>query len=130
MACGTRKEATDIMSENEQIIQQISQQAKVLLENHWPDISEFRNGEESIKIGFHSLLKPQGPKTMVETKISFGKRVTDSIVDWIDPDQMTIAFPASEPAEQPKKRGRPKKNILEKALTSAPAPDPEPEAGA
>ena len=115
------------MNEQEKIIEHISQQARVLLQNHWADISDIRNGEESIKIGFGAIVKYEGNKRMVETKISFGKRVTDSVIDWIDPDQTTFSFPSS-PAQPVKRgRGRPKKTILERVLASGPVPDPEPE---
>ena len=115
------------MSEQEKIIEHITQQARVLLQNHWAYISDFRNGEESIKIGFGAIVKYEGNKRMVETKISFGKRVTDSVIDWIDPDQTTFSFPSS-PAQPVKRgRGRPKKTILERVLASGPVPDPEPE---
>jgi len=114
------------MSETEQIIEHISQQARILLTNHWTDIADFRNGEESIKIGFGALIKYEGAKRMIETKISFGKRVTDSVIDWIDPDQMTMEFSAPSLPPTKRGRGRPRKNPLEAILRSAPAPDPEP----
>ena len=114
------------MSETEQIIEQISQQTRILLSNHWGDIADFRNGEESIKIGFAALIKYEGAKRMIETKISFGKRVTDSVIDWIDPDQMDLGFPApTAPAKRG--RGRLRKTPLERILSSAPVPDPESE---
>ena len=116
------------MTETEQIIEDISKQTKVLLQNHWPDISEFRNGEESIKISFNSLLKREGPKTMIETKIRFGKYVTDSVVEWIDPDQLKFEMAVEENKPEAKKRGRPKgsKNILQMAMSNIPSRDPEP----
>src|SRR5215831_2052021 len=98
------------MSETQQIIDAVSNQTKVLLQNHWLDISDFRNGEEAIKISFNALIQYQGQERIVETKISFGKRVTDSTVERINTDQMSLDL-APEPAqtEQPiKKRGRPK----------------------
>jgi hypothetical protein len=118
------------MSETEQIIELISKQTSVLLHNHWPDISDFRNGGESIKVGFSSLIQYQGQERIVETTISFGKRVKDSTVERINTEQMSLNL-APAPAETDKparKRGRPKTNILAKALTTAPSPDPEPEA--
>ena len=111
------------MNEDEQIIEQIIQQARILLQNHWIDISDFRDGEESTKIGFAALIKYEGNRKMIETKISFGKRVTDSIVDWIDPDQMKLGFVPEVPISVKRGPGRPKKNILEKVLTSEPSPD-------
>ena len=114
------------MTETEQIIEHITQQTRVLLQNHWGDIADFRNGEESIKIGFGALVKYEGNKRMIETKISFGKRVTDSVVNWIDPDQMSLGLPV--PAAAPAKRGpgRPRKSPLETILRSPPVPDPNP----
>jgi len=119
------------MSENEQIIELVSKQTKVLLHNHWPNISDFRNGEESIKVGFSSLIQYQGQERIVETTISFGKRVKDSTLERINTEQMSLNLaPApAEPDKPAKRRGRPKtKNILQKALTTAPSLDPEPEA--
>jgi len=113
------------MTETEQIIEHITQQTRVLLQNHWGDIADFRDGEESIKIGFGALVKYEGNKRMIETKISFGKRVTDSVVDWIDPDQMKLDLPI--PAA-PAKRGpgRPRKSPLETILDNPPVRDPNP----
>jgi hypothetical protein len=120
------------MNETEQIIELVSKQATILLNNHWSDISDFRNGEESIKVGFSSLIQYQGQERIVETTISFGKRVKDSTVERINTEQMSLdlSAPAPEADKPAKKRGRPKgaKNILQKALTTGPAPDPEPEA--
>jgi hypothetical protein len=119
------------MSETEQIIELISKQTQILLHNHWPDISDFRNGEESIKVGFSSLIQYQGQERIVETTISFGKRVKDWTVERINTEQMSLDLASAEP-DKPAKRGpgRPKtkKNILAKALTTAPSPDQEPEA--
>ena len=117
------------MTETEQIIEHITQQTRVLLQNHWGDIADFRNGEEAIKIGFSALVKYEGLKRMIETKISFGKRVTDSVIDWIDPDQMSLGFervPPSMPVTAKRKPGRPRKNPLETILRSSPLPDPQP----
>jgi hypothetical protein len=129
---GTRKKAKAVMSENEQIIELVSKQTKVLLHNHWPHISDFRNGEESIKVGFSSLIQYQGQERIVESTISFGKRVKDSTVERINTEQMSLNLaPAPAEPDKPAKRGRGRqktKNILQKALTSAPSPDPEPEA--
>jgi len=117
------------MSETQQIIDAVSNQTKVLLQNHWLDIDDFRNGEESIKLGFSALIKYEGQKRTVETTISFAKRVKDSATEYIDTDQMDLDLPtALVQAEQPaKKRGRPKgsKNILFRKLVSSPSPDPE-----
>ena|ERR1700741_1588354 len=116
------------MSENEQIIELVSKQTKVLLNNHWPDISDFRNGEESIKVGFSALIQYQGEERIVETTISFGKRVKDSTVERINTEQLNFDLATRREPEQPaKKRGRPKgsKNILFKKLTTAPSRDPE-----
>ena len=115
------------MSETELIINQISQQAKVLLQNHWMDISDFRNGADSMTVGFTAVIKYEGNRQMVETKIAFSKRVTDSIVDWIDSDQMKLDFPSPVIAPAKPRRGRPKKNLLERILTTAPTPAANPE---
>jgi hypothetical protein len=127
---GTIKKAKTVMNENEEIIDLVSKQAKLLLYNHWPDISDFRDGDESIKVGFSSLIQYQGQERVVETTISFGKRVKDSTVERINTEQMDLdlAAPAqTEMAAPAKKRGRPKgsKNILQKALSNAPSRQPE-----
>lgn len=117
------------MSENEQIIDLISRQTKALLENHWLDISDFRNDEESIKIGFSHNIGYEGQARVVETTISFAKRIKDKAVDSIDTDQMHLDFPgapataAAAIVASKKRRGRPpgsgKKNVLQLN------PDPE-----
>ena len=114
------------MSETEQIIELVSKQSKILLQNHWADISDFRNGEESIKVGFSALIQYQGQERIVETTISFGKRVKDSAIERINTEQMSLQL-TLEPDQPAKKRGRPKgsKNILHKALSTAPSRDPE-----
>lgn len=110
--------------EAERIIDRISIQTKILLKNHWHDIAEFRNGEGSIKVGFSSLIEYQGQERIIETTISFGKRVKDSTIDRIDTDQMALNLAPAPDAPVKRKRGRPKKNLLERVLTTAPSPDP------
>jgi hypothetical protein len=102
-----------VMSEeNDQIIELISNHVKTLLQNHWPDISDFRNGEESIKIGFSHDVSYQGQERVIESTISFGKRIKDSTVDRIDTEQMNMEFNPSGA-----KRSRKKKtNILETTI--------------
>src|SRR5215471_17508100 len=104
------------MSEDENVINLIGEQTKVLLLNHWPDIAEFRNGEESIKIGLSHDIKYQGLKKVIESSISFSKRIKDSVITEIDDDQMPLPM-ADELAAMPAKRGRgrPKKVIAEPA---------------
>jgi len=108
--------------ENDQIIELISQHVKTLLENHWPDISDFRNGEESIKIGFSHDIGYIGQQRVIESTISFGKRIKDSTVDRIDTDQMHLELNPTGA-----KRGRPKKktNIIAAAMMAGPADPPE-----
>ena len=118
------------MSVNEQIIDLISQQTKGLLQNHWADISDFRNDEGSIKIGFLHNIGYEGQEHVVETTISFAKRIKDIAVDRIDTDQMHLNLPgapataAAAVAALKKRRGRPpgKKNIFQ-----IPPPEPEEE---
>src|ERR1700746_3588567 len=125
----TTTQTKAVMSEPEQIIELISKQSKILLQNHWPDISDFRDGGESIKVGFSSLIQYQGQERIIETTISFGKRVKDSTIGRIDTDQMNLDLSAGAVAGQlvklGKRRGRPPKNILAAKLTSAPSPDPQ-----
>ena len=118
------------MSESEQIIELISKQSKILLQNHWPDISDFRDGGESIKVGFSSLIQYQGQERIIESTISFGKRMKDTAVERFDTDQMnldlSVGAVTGELPKPGKRRGRPPKNILAAKLTSAPSPDPQP----
>ena len=83
------------MNENEQIIELITNHVKILLENHWLDISDFRNGEDSIKISFSHNIDYEGQERVIESTISFGKRIKDSTVDRIDTQQITLEFNSS-----------------------------------
>lgn len=118
------------MSENEQIIELISRQTKILLSNHWTDITDFRNGGESIKVGFSHDIGYEGQERIVESTISFGKRVKDSTVERLDTDQMNLNLAAKAPAvNMPapgKRRGRPPKNVLEASLKRGPMPETQP----
>ena len=113
------------MSEHEQIIELITKQTRVLLQNHWADINDFRNGEASIKVSLYHDIGYESQKPIIETAISFNKRIKDSIIGRLDTDQMPLDF--SAPIIEPVKRGRgrPKKNVLETALKAGPHPDPE-----
>jgi hypothetical protein len=126
----TATQTANVMKEPEQIIELITKQTKVLLNNHWADITDFRDSEESIKVGFSSLIQYQGQERVVETTISFGKRVKDSTVEQFNTEQLNFddlkpAIPAPLAKRGP---GRPKKNLLETKLSNAPSPDPRPEA--
>jgi len=117
------------MSEPEQIVNLIARQTKILLSNHWPDINDFRDGDEKIKVGFSHYITYQGQERIIESTISFGKRMKDTAVERFDTDQMSLDLSAGTPGELPKpgkRRGRPPKNILAAKLTSAPSPDPQP----
>jgi hypothetical protein len=101
--------------ENEQIIELISNHTKILLQNHWPDISDFRNGEESIKIAFSHDVGYQGQERIIETTISFGKRIKDSTVDRIDTEQLNLELTGQVPAKRSRKK---KTNIIQQAIVS------------
>lgn len=119
------------MSENEQIIELIARQTKALLKDHWADISDFRNDENSIKVGFSHDIGYEGQERIIETTISFAKRIKDKISDQIDTDQMHLGFSPDAAAAgivaAKKRRGRPpgtgKKNVLETTLKTWPKPD-------
>lgn len=115
------------MSEPEQIVSLIVKQTKLLMQNHWPDINDFRDGEEKIKVGFSHYIAYQGQERIVESTISFGKRMKDAITERIDTEQMPLALDTGEPKKPGKRRGRPPRNLLEKALTSVPDANNEPE---
>lgn len=108
------------MSEDENVINLIGEQTKVLLQNHWPDIAEFRNGEESIKIGLSHDIKYQGLKKVVESSISFSKRIKDSMISELDSDQMDLAISTEQ---QPVKRGRGRPKKIESALKFSADPE-------
>ena len=118
------------MSEPEQIVNLIARQTKILLSNHWPDINDFRDGDEKIKVGFSHYITYQGQERIIESTISFGKRMKDTAVERFDTDQMNLDLAAGAVADQlvklGKRRGRPPKNILAAKLTSTPSPDPQP----
>jgi len=100
-------------AENEQIIELIANHTKILLENHWPNITDCRNGDESIKIGFSYELKYKGQKRIIESGISFGKRVKDSIIGEIDTEQLDLELTGQAPAKRSRKK---KTNIIESAI--------------
>jgi hypothetical protein len=112
------------MSESEQIVNLIAKQTKNLLSNHWPDINEFRAEDEKIRIGFSHYITYQAQERIVETTISFGKRMKDSVVERIDTDQMNLNLAATSGNGQPapKRRGRKPKNIIQSAIIAANAP--------
>ena len=117
------------MSEPEQIVNLIARQTKILLSNHWPDINDFRDGDEKIKVGFSHYITYQGQERIIESTISFGKRMKDTAVERFDTEQMSLDLAAGTSGDLPKpgkRRGRPPKNILAAKLTSAPSPDPQP----
>jgi hypothetical protein len=107
--------------ENDQLIELISNHVKTLLQNHWPDISDFRNGEESIKIGFSHDVEYIGQERKIESTISFGKRIKDSAVDRFDTEQMNLELNPTGA-----KRSRKKKtNIIASAIVSGNESGPE-----
>jgi hypothetical protein len=78
------------MSENEQLIELIAGQTRLLLQNHWPDIQDYLDAGE-IKIGFnHKLHYDSETAATVETTISFSRRVSDSIAESIDTRQAEL----------------------------------------
>lgn len=83
------------MNENEHLIELIATHTKTLLQNHWPDITAFRNdgNGDSIKIGFSHDLSYEGQERIVESTISFGKRIKDSTIDRIDTEQLNFDLP-------------------------------------
>jgi hypothetical protein len=95
------------INENAHLIDLISTHTKTLLENHWSDIMEFRtdgNGD-SIKIGFSHDLSYEGQERIIESTISFGKRVKDSTIDRIDTQQLNFELPQTGP-KRTRNRGK------------------------
>jgi hypothetical protein len=106
------------MTENESIIEMITLQVKTLLENHWADINDFRNGGEAIKIGFLHKLAYEGDERVCDTTINFAKRIRDHTVNRIDIQQMNFDLTGKTKAK------RQRKPI---GLEPEPAPDSEEE---
>lgn len=90
------------MTENQKIIEQIIETSKSMLENHWADITDYRNGGEAIKVSFLHKLKWEGDERVVDTTISFGKRFKDQTINRIDITQ--LAFDLSAPIKKSRVR--------------------------
>ena len=90
------------MNEAERIAELIASQSKNLIASHWPDIEEYRDEEEQMKVSFSHQITYAGQKRIVESTISFNKRMKDTICDEFDTVQRNFDF--VEPA---KRRGRP-----------------------
>jgi hypothetical protein len=75
-----------VMTENEQLIDLIANQTRTLLQNHWPDILDFRDGAD-ITLHFSHALSYEGAERTIETTISFARRVKDSVSESIDTAQ-------------------------------------------
>ena len=80
------------MNNREEIIKLIVKQAKSLLANHWLDIEEYRDGAAEIKVSFASKIDVSGPAPIVETSLSFSKRVKDSVTDSVETDQGNLSL--------------------------------------
>lgn len=93
------------MNESEQIIDLIAKQTKILIANHWPDIDEFRDDDEKIKVAFSHQISYQLGKRLVESTISFGKRMRDTLAEDFETQQIKVDFGTGEPNF--KRRGRP-----------------------
>jgi hypothetical protein len=107
--------------ENDQIIKSIGDETTRLLQKHWSDITDFRNGQESIKIGFSIDLEYIGSQRKIECGISFGKRIKDSTVTRFDTEQMDLELNPTGT-----KRSRKKKtNIIASAIVSGNESGPE-----
>ena len=84
------------MTENQKIIEQVIEQTKSMLENHWSDITDYRNGGEAIKVGFLHKLSYEGDERVVDTTISFGKRIKDQTINRIDIAQLNLDLAPSK----------------------------------
>jgi hypothetical protein len=76
-------------SETEQLIELIAGQTRNLLQNHWPDIVDYLDGDK-IKIGFSHKLSYEGNERTIKTTISFAHRVKDEIEETINPAQAEL----------------------------------------
>lgn len=109
------------MTENEKIIEEMIGQTRGMLENHWGDITDYRNGGEAIKISFLHKLAYEGQERVVETTISFGKRMKDTTINRIDMQQLSLDLPATGGKRTRKKKPAP--------LASVPNPEEGAESG-
>jgi hypothetical protein len=103
-------------NENEHLIELIATHTKTLLQNHWPDITAFRNdgNGDSIKIGFSHDLSYEGQERIIESTISFGKRIKDSTTDRIDTQQLNFELnPQSAPKRARKSKSAPSLDVIE-----------------
>jgi hypothetical protein len=76
-------------TENEQLLNLITEQTRVLLKNHWPDILEFRDGLDC-KFSFAHTLRFEGDKRSIKTSIFFSRRIKDEVTDWLDLGQAEL----------------------------------------
>jgi hypothetical protein len=76
-------------TETEQLIELIAGHTKLLLQNRWPDILDFRDGAD-IKVSFTHTLSYQGEQRTIKTVISFARRVKDELEDTIDTAQTEL----------------------------------------
>lgn len=95
------------MKENETIIEQILGQTRGMLESHWGDINDYRNGGEAIKISFLHKLAYEGQERVVDTTFSIGKRMKDKTVNRIDLQQLSLDLPAPGAKRTRKKKPAP-----------------------
>ena len=109
------------MNENEHLIELIATHTKTLLQNHWPDITAFRNdgNGDSIKIGFSHDLSYEGQERIIESTISFGKRIKDSTIDRIDTQQLNFDLPPAKRSGRKVKSTAPSLNVVEGGAESA-----------
>jgi hypothetical protein len=90
------------MNEAKRIAELIASQSESLITSHWPDIEEYRDEDEEMKVSFSHQITYAGQKRIVKSTISFNKRMKDTLADEFDTTQRNFDF--VEPA---KRRGRP-----------------------
>jgi hypothetical protein len=80
-------------TENEgvKIIEGLLSLTKMLLNDHWTDIDELRDdGKIGINVAYR--IDYEGKERTLKATISFGKRVSDSREETLDPDQANLDF--------------------------------------
>lgn len=76
--------------ETEQLIELISSQTRVLLQNHWPNLLDCRDGDGEVKVAFTHSMSEQGHERTVKTVISYGRRIKDELEESINTKQIDL----------------------------------------
>jgi hypothetical protein len=77
-------------TEPEQLIDLIAEQTRSLLQDHWPDIDSYRDGDDEIKLAFSHTLSYEGSERTVKTTISFSHRIKDEVENSINTAQAEL----------------------------------------